>query len=145
VASCSDQASLRTWNKKKHYSEWEFLGVGFNPGGMGASPTPGNPQTGQGQANGQTQGTGGTGSIFGSSPQNPTPGNPLSGQGQGPGTNQNQNLGQGTPDQPQNPPEQQQPPDQIQPPEQPVEEPPDQNPPDQNPPDQPPPGAHAPL
>jgi type II secretory pathway pseudopilin PulG len=58
VASCSDTASLRTYNKYTHYSEWEFLGVGFNPA-LGAGITPPAPVTtpsgpgGQGQT-GQT-------------------------------------------------------------------------------------------
>ena len=56
VASCSDQKALRTWNKHKVYSEWEFMGVGFSAGGVGGpvqatAPTAGLP----GNAN---QGTG---------------------------------------------------------------------------------------
>jgi len=40
VASCSDAASLRVYNKYSHYSEWEFLGVGFMPVlGAGVAPT----------------------------------------------------------------------------------------------------------
>ena len=70
VASCSDQKSLRTWNKHKVYSEWEFLGVGFSAGGAGgpvqaAAPTAGLPgSTTQGTGTGQ-QGAFGSSSGFG--------------------------------------------------------------------------------
>jgi len=29
VASCNNKSSIRVWNKKTKYEEWEFLGVGF--------------------------------------------------------------------------------------------------------------------
>lgn len=56
VASCSDQKALRTWNKHKVYSEWEFLGVGFSAGGAGGpvqatAPTAGLPGMTGGQSN----------------------------------------------------------------------------------------------
>jgi type II secretory pathway pseudopilin PulG len=44
VASCNDAASLRIYNKYTHYSEWEFLGVGFNPA-LGAGIAPPSPVT----------------------------------------------------------------------------------------------------
>lgn len=50
VASCSDAASLRVYNKYTHYSEWEFLGIGFNPAlGAGISPPPTTSPGGPGQ------------------------------------------------------------------------------------------------
>ena len=49
VASCSDRPSIRVWNRKTRYSDWEFLGTifqvtalptsqGVNPNGTSAQP-----------------------------------------------------------------------------------------------------------
>ena len=61
VASCSDAASLRTYNKYTHYSEWEFLGVGFNPA-LGAGVLPSAPTTTP-SGPGGNQGQGGPGTA----------------------------------------------------------------------------------
>jgi len=87
VASCSDQKSLRTWNKHKVYSEWEFLGVGFSAGGVGGpvqatAPTAGLPGT-TNQGTGTSQ-PGGLGSSSGFGQQGNTGfGQSNSGFGQG--------------------------------------------------------------
>jgi len=70
VASCSDQKSLRTWNKHKVYSEWEFLGVGFSAGGAGgpvqaSAPTSGLPGMTGVQGQGTSQSGFGSSSGFG--------------------------------------------------------------------------------
>ncbi|HEV2176337.1 MAG TPA: type II secretion system protein, partial [Terriglobia bacterium] len=54
VASCSDHESIRVWNKHTNYTEWEFMGVAYQPasiGGIGATPQVGQPggQPGFGQ------------------------------------------------------------------------------------------------
>ncbi len=115
VASCSMKASLRIWNQKDHYDEWEFMGVaqggaipgvtagplGIQPGGV--QPTGmGGTGTAPGVGPGTGTGLGSGGGILGSG---------SSGPGSGPGIQQG--------------------------PSQPVEQPPeDQNPlpPDENPP-----------
>ncbi len=57
VASCSERDSVRVWNKRTKYDEWEFLGVGFQPTGVPASERrPGAP--------GQPPGRGRQGSQF---------------------------------------------------------------------------------
>ena len=80
VASCSDQASLRTYNKHHRYSEWEFLGVGYNTGAAGAGITPnlGTGQNGLGQqGQGSPSGFGsGSSSGFGPSGNPSQPGSP---------------------------------------------------------------------
>jgi type II secretory pathway pseudopilin PulG len=97
IASCSDQASLRTYNKHHRYSEWEFIGVNYNPLGSGASTTPvqgpgqpgmqGSGQQGQGSSSGfgssgtpsqpgQTGSAGSAGSQPGNAGQTPTPPQP---------------------------------------------------------------------
>jgi type II secretory pathway pseudopilin PulG len=40
VASCSDKGSIRVYNKKTKYEEWEFLGVAFQPLGFPGVPQP---------------------------------------------------------------------------------------------------------
>jgi len=87
VASTSHKQSIRTWNQKTHYDEWEFVGIDLGALGIAAS-IPGLPQgfqSGQGnQSGGFGQGnqTGGFGqgnqpSGFGQS--NSTPGQNQSG------------------------------------------------------------------
>jgi type II secretory pathway pseudopilin PulG len=49
VASMSKQKSIRLWNNKSHYNEWEFLGVELNP--TGGVPGQGVLPQGAGQAN----------------------------------------------------------------------------------------------
>jgi len=74
VASSSHKPSIRIWNKKTHYNEWEFIGVdlgalgiatsipglpeGVNSGqpGQGGQPTPGQPPMGNPMTPGQNQG-----------------------------------------------------------------------------------------
>jgi len=73
VASTSHKQSIRTWNKKTHYDEWEFIGVDLGALGI-ATSMPGLPQGVGGQTN-----QGGQPNTFGQSPQ----GNPM-----GPGQNQ---------------------------------------------------------
>jgi hypothetical protein len=96
VASCSDQKSLRTWNKHKVYSEWEFLGVGFSAGGVGgpvqsAAPTAGMPGT-MNQGTGTSQPGGGFGSSSGFGGQQ---GNSGFGQSNGGFGQSNSGFGQG--------------------------------------------------
>jgi type II secretory pathway pseudopilin PulG len=49
VASTSKKKSIRLWNNKSHYNEWEFLGVELNP--TGAVPAQGVQPQGAGQMN----------------------------------------------------------------------------------------------
>ena len=77
IASCSDQASLRTYNKHHRYSEWEFLGVGYNPLGSGAAGLPqGTVQPGQPGQPGQSQQGQGSSFGFGSTGTTNQPGSP---------------------------------------------------------------------
>ena len=48
VASCNNKSSIRIWNKKTKYEEWEFLGVGFQPSALPGVPQPQQPQPGTG-------------------------------------------------------------------------------------------------
>jgi len=50
VASTSHHASIRVWNHKKHYDEWEFVGVvTFGAGALpGTGQSPQTPSTNQG-------------------------------------------------------------------------------------------------
>lgn len=71
VAATSHRASIRVWNNRTHYDEWEFLGVDLNllggvPGQMGG---PGLPQGSPGSG-GQTPGPGTP--MFPSSPAGPS-------------------------------------------------------------------------
>lgn len=69
VASCSDRASIRIWNKHDHYDEWEFIGITYLPAGLTAGSA-GAGQQGQGQ--GQSEfGTTPAGSNGLPSKQNP--------------------------------------------------------------------------
>ena len=65
VASCSQKESVRIWNSKTHYDEWEFLASAVSPGGTalpgakpgaqpGAPGTPGAAGTGTGAAGGSS-------------------------------------------------------------------------------------------
>jgi hypothetical protein len=50
VASTSNKKSIRVWNNKSRYNEWEFLGVELNPAGGvpgqgGGAQIPGQPNT----------------------------------------------------------------------------------------------------
>jgi type II secretory pathway pseudopilin PulG len=90
VASCSNKTSIRIWNKKTKYEEWEFLGTAFQPFAFPGVPQPQQPplqpgtgsqpnQPGQGPGTGQgSVGSGGSGSAppAGQQPQNP-PDTPL--------------------------------------------------------------------
>jgi type II secretory pathway pseudopilin PulG len=62
VASTSHKQSIRIWNKKTHYDEWEFLGIDLGalgiatsipglPQGVGGQPGQGNQPNGFGQPN----------------------------------------------------------------------------------------------
>jgi type II secretory pathway pseudopilin PulG len=74
VASTSHKQSIRVWNQKTHYDEWEFLGIDLGALGI-ATSIPGLPQGVGGQP-----GQGGQPNTFGQPPQ----GNPMApGQGQG--------------------------------------------------------------
>jgi hypothetical protein len=74
VASTSHKQSIRIWNQKTHYDEWEFIGVDLGALGI-ATSIPGLPQGVGGQS-----GQGGQPNIFGQPPQ----GNPMMpGQDQG--------------------------------------------------------------
>jgi type II secretory pathway pseudopilin PulG len=74
VASTSHKQSIRTWNKKTHYDEWEFVGVDLGALGI-ATSIPGLPQGVSGQPS-----QGDQPNTFGQSP----PGNPTTpGQNQG--------------------------------------------------------------
>jgi type II secretory pathway pseudopilin PulG len=50
VASLNKKRSIRVWNDKKHYDEWEFLGIALTSGMSPQSTTPGGigPNTGSG-------------------------------------------------------------------------------------------------
>jgi type II secretory pathway pseudopilin PulG len=70
VASCSDKSSIRVWNKKTKYEEWEFLGVGYQLAAFAGVPQPqqqqpqsgiGGQTTQPGQGFGLGQGGAGTG------------------------------------------------------------------------------------
>jgi len=79
VASTSHKQSIRSWNQKTHYDEWEFLGIdmgalGFAttipglPQGVGAQPGQGSQPSGFGQPNqGNPMGPGQNQSGFSSS------------------------------------------------------------------------------
>ena len=74
VASTSHKQSIRIWNQKTHYDEWEFVGVDLGALGI-ATFIPGLPQGAGGQP-----GQGGQPNIFGQ----PSTGNPMTpGQNQG--------------------------------------------------------------
>jgi type II secretory pathway pseudopilin PulG len=74
VASTSRKQSIRMWNKKTHYDEWEFLGIDLGALGI-ATSIPGLPQGVGGQS-----GQAGQPNV----PGQPFPGNPTTpGQGQG--------------------------------------------------------------
>jgi type II secretory pathway pseudopilin PulG len=85
VASCSDKSSIRVWNKKTKYEEWEFLGVGYQLAAFAgvAQPQQQQPQSGiggqttqPGQGFGLGQGGAGAGGPGptppGVQPQNPS-------------------------------------------------------------------------
>ena len=105
VASCSNKSSIRVWNKKTKYQEWEFLGTAFQPSAFPGVPQP--PQQPLNGAGGQTtqpgQGIGiGQGGV-GTAGSGPTP----------PGVQQPQNPPQPPPQNPpESPPTDQPPPDQ---------------------------------
>jgi type II secretory pathway pseudopilin PulG len=68
VASTSQKKSIRIWNKKTHYDEWEFIGVDLGALGI-ATSIPGLPEGFSGQP-----GQGGQPNTFGQPPTgNPTP------------------------------------------------------------------------
>jgi hypothetical protein len=74
VASSSHKPSIRIWNQKTHYDEWEFIGVDLGALGI-ATSIPGLPQGVSGQP-----GQGGQPNTFGQPPM----GNPVTpGQNQG--------------------------------------------------------------
>jgi type II secretory pathway pseudopilin PulG len=85
VASCSDKSSIRVWNKKTNYEEWEFLGVGYQLAAFPGLPPPqqqqpqsgiGGQTTQPGQGFGLGQGGAGAGGPGptppGVQPQNPS-------------------------------------------------------------------------
>jgi type II secretory pathway pseudopilin PulG len=85
VASCSEKSSIRVWNKKTKYEEWEFLGVGYQVAAFPALPQPqqqqpqsgiGGQTTQPGQGFGLGQGGAGAGGPGptppGVQPQNPS-------------------------------------------------------------------------
>jgi type II secretory pathway pseudopilin PulG len=74
VASTSHKQSIRTWNQKTHYDEWEFIGVDLGALGI-ATSIPGLSQGNSGQP-----GQGGQPNTFG---QPPTGNNMVPGQNQG--------------------------------------------------------------
>jgi type II secretory pathway pseudopilin PulG len=92
VASCSKKTSIRIWNKKTKYEEWEFLGVAFQPSAFPGVPQPQQqPQPGQGGLTNQPgQGAGVGQSGVGAGGQGSTP----------PGVQQPQNPPQNPPDAP---------------------------------------------
>ena len=63
VASTSHKTSIRTWNQKTHYDEWEFIGIDLGALGI-ATSIPGLPEGVGGQP-----GQGGLPSTFGQPPQ----------------------------------------------------------------------------
>ncbi|MCZ6904561.1 MAG: hypothetical protein O7F56_02725 [Acidobacteria bacterium] len=50
VASRSKQKSIRVWNEKTHYNEWEFFNQQDASGGSGQSPSPAQPEGRPGRA-----------------------------------------------------------------------------------------------
>jgi hypothetical protein len=95
VASCSDKSSIRVWNKKTKYEEWEFLGVGYQLAAFAGvpQPQPQQPQSGiggqttqPGQGFGLGQGGAGAGGS-GSTPPGVQPQNPSQNQSQNPPQN----------------------------------------------------------
>jgi type II secretory pathway pseudopilin PulG len=107
VASCSTKSSIRVWNKKTKYEEWEFLGVGFQLAAFPGVPQPQQqPQSGTGSQTTQPgqgfgPGQGGVG-TFGPGPTPPAvqqPQNPPQNPPETPLTDQP------APDQPSEPPE----------------------------------------
>ncbi len=92
VASTSHKQSIRTWNKKEHYDEWEFIGIDLGALGI-ATSIPGLPQ---GFQSGQGNQSGGFGQ--GNQPGGFGQGNQPSGFGQPnspPGQNQSGNSSSG--------------------------------------------------
>ena len=78
VASTSHKQSIRTWNNKTHYDEWEFMGVDLGALGF-ATSIPGLPQGASGQPS-----QGGQPNSFGQSSGFGQQGNPMTpGQNQG--------------------------------------------------------------
>ena len=75
VASCKDQESIRVFNKHTNYTEWEFMGVAYQPATINVGPTP---QPGQGGSFGQGGQPGQTGFGQPGQPGQPGfgPGNP---------------------------------------------------------------------
>lgn len=79
VAATSHHESIRKWNNRTHYDEWEFLGVDLNLLGMsGVSGQAGTSGQRQGSSGFGGQSTGTGGSMFpnpptGSSPPTPQP------------------------------------------------------------------------
>jgi len=73
VASTSHKQSIRTWNQKTHYDEWEFLGIDMGALGI-ATSIPGLPQGVGGQSDQGNQPSGfgqpSQGSGFGQPGQN---------------------------------------------------------------------------
>jgi type II secretory pathway pseudopilin PulG len=92
VASCSDKSSIRVWNKKTKYEEWEFLGVGFQVAAFPGLPQP-QPQNQSGTGGQITQ----PGQGFGVGQGGVGPGGPGS---TPPGVQQPQNPPQNPPDAP---------------------------------------------
>jgi len=90
VASTSHKQSIRSWNKKNHYDEWEFLGIDLGALGI-ATSIPGLPE-GLGMQSGQGNQPSGFGQ--GNQPSGFGQGNQPSGFGQG---NQPSGFGQPTP------------------------------------------------
>jgi len=83
VASTSHKQSIRTWNQKTHYDEWEFLGIDMGALGI-ATSIPGLPQGVGGQSDQGNQPSG-----FGQPSQGSGFGQPSQGSGFGqPGQNQ---------------------------------------------------------
>ncbi len=119
VASCSDKSSIRVWNKKTKYEEWEFLGVGYQLAAFAGVPQPqqqqpqpgiGGQTTQPGQGFGLGQGGAGAGGP-GSTPPAVQPQNPSQNPPQNPPQNPSQNppdtplIDQPGPDQPGDSPE----------------------------------------
>jgi len=101
VASTSHKQSIRTWNQKTHYDEWEFIGIDLGALGI-ATSIPGLPQgfqSGQGnQSGGFGQGNQPGGFGQGNQPGGFGQGNQPSGFGQPnspPGQNQSGNSSSG--------------------------------------------------
>jgi type II secretory pathway pseudopilin PulG len=94
VASTSHKQSIRTWNQKTHYDEWEFVGIDMGalgiatsipglPQGVGGQPNQGNQPSGFGQPTQGNQPSGfgqpSQGSGFGQPGQNPGTSSPSGG------------------------------------------------------------------